>query len=501
MWVQVYLLPYLGAQPVLGWVEDSHQQVKEERWRESSAAWPHWLRNNASPIAHLLHPVEVFLYLDEELGVGDKYEVSPLINLLGHARRATWGANIYIVVGKGDIQQELLKGQPLREEWFDALLKEQVTDILEIKGEFSGQKLMSASALSRRRRNVLRAFVAERGWQCYIFEPPLYRVNLHKRFLSSFITDNVAPKGYNCALVLTTPLSSEHVRFIRATLKSHPKRRFLVVVVDGDENEDESDSLYSELQIACRNKCELITCRGLFELHYLLRKLNTPRTESLRFNWAEQFARTLDSASDEKDEAPYLLITHAFVADADFAYCQAAAVEVHKIMESHPSLAAAKVLLYPAITTEVLPDILKLLGSRRKLIWLHMGHGEVANGIQASNSEIFVQPEDWLKCFDAYEGRLMMVSFSVRASERMASRFAEKPIGLAKTKPNALIGFSKEVPVWASRFLTEKVIPIAIQTNGDPQAIREAFEQVRRLLMDEYKEGFPIYLYLNPQTS
>jgi hypothetical protein len=506
MWVQVYLLPYLGAQHVLSWVEENaireegRQQINEQKWEESSAVWPRWLRNNASPMAHLLHPVEVFLYLDEELGIGDKYDVSFLANLLGYARRATWGSDIYIVVGKGDMQQELLEEQPLRSEWFESLLTQRVTDILEIKGEFSDRKLKNASALSRRRRKVMHSLFSEWRWQCYIFEPSLYRVGVHKNFLSSFITNDVAPKGYNCVLVLTTPLSSDHVGFIKETLKDYPKRKFLVAVVDGDEDDD-GQSLYSELQIACRNRCKLVACRSLFELHYLLQKLNAPGPAYSQLNWAEQFALTLDVESIEKDESPYLLITHSLVTDADSRFCYTAAAEVHKIMESHPSLSAAKLLLYPAVTTKVLPDVLKLLGSRRNLIWLHLGHGEIVNEAQISNSEIFRQPEDWLKCFAAYEGQLVMVTFIFSESEGMAYRFAQGPIGMTKKLPNASIGFGKEVPVMASRFLTEKVIPVAVQTSGNPQSIQEVFEQVRQLLVDEYKEVFPIYLSLNPIRS
>lgn len=506
MWVQVYLLPYRGAQPILHWVEensvkeDGRQQINEEMWRDSSAAWPRWLQHNASRLQELLHPLEVFLYLDEELGVGDRYDISFLSNLLGYARKATWGTNIYTVVNKADVQQELHEGEALRADWFESLLEQGVMDVLEINGEFSSQKLKNAAALSRRRRKILYSLPSDRPWRCYVFEPSLYKVGVHKRFLSSFIADNATPKGCHCVLVLTRPLLPDQVEFIKETLKNQRQRKFLVVVLEGESDDGSSDQLYLELQTACRGQCELIACGGLFELHYLLQKMNAPLRGARQLNWAEQLTYREQSENQWSDQSVDLLITHSFVADMDFEYCHAAAVEIHNIRESALNLSAARLVLYPAITTEVLPQLLEVLGTSRKLIWLHIGHGKVSQGIQESNSEMFKQPEDWLKCFTAYKGQLVMVSFSVCESESAARYFAKQPLGVTQQRAYASIGFGKEVPISASRFLTGKVIPIAVQTNADKQAIRQAFEEGRKLLEKEYKETYPTLFMFEEQS-
>lgn len=495
MWINVYLVPYRSAQPVLEWVEENsvkeygNQRVEETNWHKSASAWPRWQRNNASPITDLLHPVEVFLCLEEEIGIGDKYDITFLVNLLGHARTATWGANIYIVLAKGDMQRELFDAQHLREEWFEILLANNVTDILEITRDSYGEKLRNASALSRRRRKILSSLASGKQWRCHVFQPAMYRIGVHKRFLLPFLANDLGSEGSGCVLVLTAPISSEHIKFIKEALENYPDRHFLAVTVDEDPNES-NDSLYSDLQIACRDKCELLSCRGLFELHYLLQQLNaSPQRYSL-LSWSEQIVQRTEIGSDGKPELPGLLITHAFIADADFEYCYAAAAEVNRITENLSDLSEIEIALYPAISTDILPDLLQVLHSDQ-LIWLHIGHGEIQNGIQQSRSEIFKTPEDWLRCFAAFDGRLVMVSFSVCESKAAASYFAISEIGTSRKKPSASIGFGKRVPIKATRFLTERVIPTAIRTVGDAHAIRKAFAQGRELLEKEYQDTFP----------
>lgn len=116
------------------------------------------------------------------------------------------------------------------------------------------------------------------------------------------------------------------------------------------------------------------------------------------------------------------------------------------------------------------------------IAWVYIGHG-TKKGVQTIKA-VPKSPRYWLNCFKKYEQKLPFVLFCACQSENIARQFAAAGVGVA-------IGFKNKVFAEQCWAISEEVVPAAIKSNGNRQAIIEAYHQACSKLPNVKVKDYP----------
>lgn len=495
---QVFLLPKGGSVIADSWqAEEDASDAARERWERSASVWPR-LALRGGPVA----PLENFICMDGD-PLESGYDSDALGTQLVYARQHGWGADLYVVVDQRyGMQPGQVEARPARIEWFKTMSKLGVVDVIELPlplplaGDGGGHqpKLRFAAARSRERAAIIDAHARPGTWKCIFQRQP---GPIQKSFLSPFLT--AAPAGdpeENYLLVLDgsggKPLRKSQRDFVGKMADASPDGQLLVAYFDETGEEPPED---------LRELCDarglgLIpnSFRGLFELYFFIWRLADESQRRLAFAWrAADWSEAVEAVAVAprptfKARARHLsmLVTHAFAygdeptphagpeCDAcepeSDPYCVEAARDFYELTKDLPFGTAVHV--HPAVTCEVLTGVLAEIGDIT--VWVHIGHGRQGEGLHESGGEDDYAPaEKWLSCFERHQGPLALACFAACESKAVARYFAEHGAGVS-------IGFAEEVPLEDCRLVTREVVKVALNSDGDRDAILRTFERSRR---------------------
>ncbi|MET0624381.1 MAG: hypothetical protein ABW250_15475 [Pyrinomonadaceae bacterium] len=447
-------------------VDDSRLEV----WSRGAVLWPEgWLKGEPSPM-------EVLLCFDSEL-LRLGYDESFVRRVVARSHQSMWGAKVYIVV---DNDARLpFHALGARQDgngfhsWVEELLRSGVSDVLQWPPR-KEESLSAAAALSEERMRGLVTDVTVREWKCYVRTPPDLGVE-RASFLAPYLVRSTRELGEaNCVLVLQGPPEdaaelAKVKKLIRRLLEQRPGRRLIVGLID------ESTKPPAALEAFCAETrgCYLVWFHGVVELYYFLRKLSL-------LNREEPTPVPVIENATFRSHAPRLLVTHSYQ-PGDKHGCLAAAQDVWELIRDLRG--KFKVTVYPAVKCVNLPRVLDGLGD--VLIWVHIGHGDDARGLQQADDPVFKSADDWLSGFAEYGSSLALAVFTSCYSAPVARRFAESGVGVS-------VGFTREVHKRVCREVTTRVVKAALMSNGSRESILKAFEAGRRLLSIEDKKAMPV---------
>jgi len=472
MFIQVFFIPSGGSRPLLTWDETNLPEIDESTWKFGAQVWPMELLKNTNA------GVDIFLVLQSEF-IEEIYDAAIIGDILRCARMYTWGANIYVVVDQSlDRRRGQHHIQMARENFFKVLDDHRITDILEasIQGaeiEEIPLRLFPATARSRNRRKHLQDLAALGEWRCYLNQPPATVASFLEPFRD--ISLNSDDKNY-----LLVPLeerkfhrdSMSPLDFVKSAFAEHQGGSFAVGYLDETSLPPPDD-----LQRLCKERgCQILEFRGLFELHYFLQTLTAIFKKRLpALEDGEDFVRLADKVRFHPAVQPTVLITHSFTPDDDVEQCSEAARDAYEITQRLPS--HCRIVVYPAINCEVLPDLVEPL--RDLTAWVHIGHGESALGLRESGqATVFKTPQQWLECFlidEEFNRSLALVCFACCQSAEVARLFAASGVHVA-------VGFTTDIEVTLCRAVSKEVVVAAAAGHGDRNKILAAFRRGRSRL-------------------
>lgn len=462
------------------WDEEDPSSLLVEEWGQGSRLWPSGLLNSQP------EPLEIFLCLDAET-VADGYDSPFLSRVIQQAHSSMWNAKIYVVVDKALLLSDQKQFRASREKWFEMLLNNGVSDVLEWEvNRGKWEKRARANLDEASARSEERAAITLRRpagvWKCLLYKTP-EAGSEQASFLYRYLIRSAAQTGGDkCLVVLHTGYDENALRYVRdEVLPNLPPDKVMVGVVDQVEGPPQ------ELKDICQAKgCPLVWFHGLFELYFFLRRVNEDSGKredeltgatSVRVVSPPVFSAHDPHVSDAR--GPRILVTHSYV-PADESGCQRAAADAWQVVNSLPARVRAEI--YPAVECDRLPDILHEL--RPILAWIHIGHGDGEKGLQQANG-LFKKADVWLNSFAAYGSSLPLVVFSSCLSEEPARRFAEAGAGFT-------VGYANRVYKPACVLLTLRVLEAALASNGSPEAILKAFLEGRKLLSIRDPDALPV---------
>ena len=440
------------------------------KWKESATLWPKRL------LANTADPMEVFFCLDKEV-LGEGFDSPFLHRVIQRAHRSMWNADVYIVIDKDWQPEDRDPEQPEPYSWAEQLLENKLTDILEWSVQ-PNSNYSEAARRSRERMKVLGNHPPHRSWKC-LFQKPLSFSSEEESLLSPFLISSSSElTGEDCLIVLRN-MDDAYLADLEEVLQQSSSEDIIVGVVD------RIDRLPRDLVTFCKNKgIGLVRLHGITELYYLLQKLNDPKLNDCRLD-SLQLKKSVATAvrvtnPQFKSHSPQLLITHSFLA-GDPEGCLSAANDTWDMISDLPS--EVRVKIYPAIESVKLASIVTDLG--HILAWIHIGHGDVAKGLQQSDDQLFKTAEDWLRSFAGYNSSLALVMLSACGSEKVAQQFAQAGVGVA-------IGFAQKVHQRVCVELTKRVVNAALRFNGERIAVLAAFDEGYDVLKTADPEAAPL---------
>lgn len=481
MVVRVVILRQGSPNILRQWDEEDPSQLLVEEWDQGSSLWPSGLLNSQP------EPMEIFLCLDAET-LANGYDSPFLSRVIQQAHSSMWDAKIYVVVDKTLLLSDQKQFQASREKWFEVLLNNDVSDVLEWevnRGKWEKQSLANlneASARSEMRAAISTTQGQGSVWKCLLYKPP-DAGSEQASFLTRYLIRSVGQTDSDkCLVVLHTGCDDNALKYVRDEVLTHIQGdKVMVGVVDQAEEPP------PELKEICEQKnYPLLWFHGLFELYYFLQRLNEAigkREEELTGATSVQVVSNPVFKAHEPQvhaaRTPQILITHSYV-PADRGGCSRAAADAWQIVNSLRGRARAEI--YPAVECDKLPDILFKL--KHMLAWIHIGHGDGEKGLQQANG-LFKKPEVWLNSFAVYESSLPLVVFSSCLSEEAARCFAEAGAGFT-------IGYANKVYKPACVLLTLRVVKASLTSNGSPDVILKAFLEGRKLLSIRDPDALPV---------
>lgn len=453
--------------------------------------------------------VDIFLYLrDGLLGSVRNHEI--LKDLVATARNHVWDGNVYIVWDKTRDAAVEAGFAPLDERnllvnFYRALLEERVTNLIEIRpirSTSAGLAFQKLRGVLRGRattlaglRTDLKALAHENGWS------PVLRSESRDlaRLLNVFIKEGRLTSSAPNDLLIFEASAGQSVKALIA--RSKGPRRVVAATVETD-----SDDLRRDCATV-QQPPDVLVFHNVFQIIYALLQLYD--AEKSKRDHEGYYAKVLAELRDADADAPVeietvevlkearfppptdasalsVLITSAFDDRTEPGQSIAAASEIGAILRNVTSLQDVEV--HPYMSCQSFP---KLLESKQYTAWIHLSHGKEGN-LYDPKTEMHVPPESWLNCFRAYKGGLSLVIFSSCNSADAARLFASFGVGVA-------IGFRHRVLSVAPKILTQKVVPAAMHSGGDQEAILMAFRDACRSLAaritdegENYAEAQPV---------
>ena len=465
MWAQVILLPRGGSSAIDQWLEGTFPQINKTRWERSALEWPNQILKGQP------EELEYFICMSGDL-LDEGYDSDILHRLLNCARQHTWNANIYLALDQRmDLKEGQIEARAARLNWFGTMQEMGLTDILELPllgSEMSllSVKLMNAAARSAVRREVIERCAGEGDWKCIFYRPS----EIEKSFLGPFLTQLESINGeVNYLLTVRGKGDRDQLNFIQDVLTIRSRMTFLVARID-KTGEEPTDAL----QRLCADEGLTIipdAFRGLFELHLFiqrLREMNSRRHKTLprMVSGAEAVRLAPQLKFSSSIQYPQLLITHSFDPTDEVEQCIEAARDAYEITKDLPF--GTKVIILPAIDCAILPGRISALQSLTA--WVHIGHGSMSKGLMESGpARVYKRPDQWLACFESYEGSVPLICFAACQSIEVARHFAEAGAGV-------VVGFAEDVLLPACRLLAKEVVKAAVISNGNLEKTLKAFE-------------------------
>lgn len=460
--------------------------------------------------------IDIFLYLRDGLLKSIRnHEI--LKDLVATARNHVWAGNVYVVWDKTrDTTVEgfaPLDKRNLLVNFYHALLEERVTNLIEIRpirrasAEFASQKLRGVlrerAATLAKRRTDLKALVQEGGWSPVLRNESRELARLLKVFIKEGHLSSSAPNE----VLIFEASAGQSVKALIARSKG-PRRVIAATVetesrVDAATIETESDDLRRDRAAVQR----VLVFHNVFQIIYALLQLYD--AEKSKRDHESYYANVLANASAPAFLSPVeietvevvkearfptptatsplsVLITSAFDDKAEPGQSIAAASEIGAILRNVTSLQDVEV--HPYMSCQSFP---RLLESKQYTVWIHLSHGKGGN-LYDPKTDQYILPEIWLNCFKAYKGGLSLAIFSSCNSADAARLFASFGVGVA-------IGFRHKVLSVAPEILTQKVVPAAMHSGGDQEAILATFRDACRSLEarvtkdgENYAEARPV---------
>ncbi len=433
-------------------------------------------------------PVDVFLYLRDPL-VESLYNYALLKEIVSEARNHAWAGNLYLAWDQeGNTFPKAYPGRAYAgkthdgnairlEKWFRTLSEEGVTDLIEITKETKSKYsdalnlLRECGDATQERRRDLRGLVTKGGWGVVL------------RNEASFLKDFIKLLVKKGELLPSDPENNvvffdqkPHFGLIELLDKSRKLsgngNRFITTL---------SRVNSEELKYLCDREGlnEPFDFNGTFEWLYALIRLNQASRASVPislvdlgheyFEWVDPTEAMLFSPQLYPENLR-LLVSSAFHHKEGEGYCLAAAREIGALL--HGMRFHIDIEVCPCITIDRLPRVLE---AGPFTAWLHLSHGKNVEGLYEAGAGGYASPDRWLRCFNAYRGSLQLVVLSACESAGLARLFAASGVRVA-------IGFESEVLTEATRILTEKVIPAALQPGDRQGAIIAAFQEACRSL-------------------
>jgi hypothetical protein len=438
---------------------------------------------------------DVFLLLRGQL-LENLYSLGLLEVMLKAARNHAWGSDIYLVWEHTEFGKLKLKVEKALVSLFHLLLKFGISDLIELpknaglteEGECT--LLHDLAAESESRRVLLKKLVNGDGWGRVVLRDELYLV---EEFIETLVQEGLlSVEGENLSIFYDKRPIGGWRQLLKKSLNFQGVKNLFVAALSRIDRMDLKD--LEELWQQKWPGLKLFAFNGIFEWLYALVRLNQTRhslnqaLDDPPHNNIVWVAPNKDRQvnSEPTDANLCLLVTSSFafrLRDNEFYKsqesasidarepqakdCIEAANEIGCVLSSLPFHITTDVV--HCITCERLPDFLE---ARFFTAWLHLSHGTRKLGLQEEQElKQFVSHEEWLACFDKYEGGLQLVIFSVCESAELARSFVEE--GVARVA----VGFENKVLTRAVRKLSGKVMPMALHAGNRQAHILNAFRK------------------------
>lgn len=449
------------------WEEEERSPLKEDQWEQGAQLWPDGLLKDSSD------PPEIFLCLDPER-LAENYETDFLGRVIRKAHASMWGAKLYVVVDKRLQIEEQHDLDDIRRKWFEMLLKNGVSDVLELNVDQISEKLFDDAAIQAEKRSkTLNRHNPFGKWTCLVqdISPDI------ELFLGDFSTDILPQDSCNCLIALRD-CADTRIEFVADALKNPPTGKMLVGLLDAVDiswSKKFEDPRKLEQRKKLEQLCKdhdgrLIIFYGLFELHYFLQRLNAVYEQHKTILKHAKIVSVQEARFSR--HAPQLLITHSFQ-PSDHTGALAAAKDVHTLRQELGD--KFDIVVHPAMHLTGFYDTLKDL--KQLLAWVHIGHGDGANGLQQAGG-LYKSAEEWISCLAEHDKSLSLAVFSSCKSEDVARKFAEAGVGVT-------IGFKKNVPKTLCGEMTVKIVKATFYSNGNRDKIIDAFQRVKGMFVRE----------------
>jgi hypothetical protein len=434
--------------------------------------------------------------------VGDELTVPPdrssLTRLLRLARDYSWAAKLFLVVSQRLRMEKLvLEGRESRERWMRTALEGKALDILQLDYDpkrptsIKGEDLRSAADRAYARHESLAAQSAASGsWRCV--------VDPEQRPLQSFLSawlEVPGPAGApNLIIVVDDLRPAKQLVTVNRALRRYPGRRHLVVTL---QPAPELPSFCQSLNLPAP-----VELRGPFELWYFLLRLNETRSR-LRLGTRTELSQmnSFDPAFNgyvhpvELEETrvfhpngngdpPVIVITSAFNPQEP-EQCFEAARDVGCFVERCPL--GYQVLVEPAMTLGRLFRVMERWKDFN--VWVHLGHGDGANGLEEAGTDRMLTPANILRCFEGRGLNLALAMFLTCRSTLIACLFAKAGAGVA-------IGFEEEVESSKGRELAGDVLETMLAEGTGQESILRGFRLgCHRIEVQEQLPSLPVAFY------
>ena len=443
--------------------------------------------------------LEVFICV-----VGDELMVPPdrssLTRLLRQARDYSWAAKVFLVVTQRLRPEKIvLDGKESRELWLRAAFDGKALDVLQVDFDpkrpelIRKETLRSAAdqAYARHEALAIQALAGE-AWFCIVdpAQKPL------QRFLSTWMPGAQATpeESRNLIIVIDDLREGKQRATVKNVLRHHPMGRHLVVTL----------CPAPELQGICQSlKLPApIELRGPFELWYFMLRLNEGN-RTLRLGSAKELdpADSFEVHANEcawpvelesppvfhpggDGDPPIVVITSAFNPEEP-GQCFEAARDVGRFVERCPL--GHRVLVEPAMTLGRLFQVMERWQDFN--VWVHLGHGDGAHGLEEAGTDRMATPQEVLRCFQGREHGLALAMFLSCRSAPIAALFAKAGAGVA-------IGFEEEVESDMCRELAVEVLNAMLAEGTGQASILGGFSLgCHRIEVQEESPSLPVAYY------
>lgn len=406
---------------------------------------------------------EVFLCLqDEFVAACDSYK---LRRLLDTARNYIWGLPFYLVLSR-DYQLGNDSTPASLNEWL-LIARKSVTDLIQCGRRISWQMPVSAVDLKkeadriRDRHDVLQTLLhRSQGavWHSRFFPKELAHAPLFSR--SETLSSEIAGQR---VFIWAANETAQRINF---------KREVKVLRDNGLLGPHLIATLNAELPPQLRQLClpdefHLADFRGAWELRFALEHLNSAPNLTARPSEREKEVpreRVILEWSGRQTK-PGLLLTNTFHHENDERRFFAAGEDVGGMLHGVTMNVWRRTC--HAVTSRSLRSVLSSGQIERQItVWLHLGHGDGARGLQDYQGD-WQSAEEWLSCFGGCG--LALAFFSSCRSLEMAQHFVAAGAGAA-------VGFANQVRPQTCRILSAEVVNAALRSNGQLSAIINAFQ-------------------------